>query len=166
MRSFHDRLVDVEKALNQAAAQAAAHPKGLDPWQQTPAPVRAPPGYSGGGGPGGGGGGGDGPGGGGPPGAAAATFDAKKNYDYDKLFDDKVASSKAFGYSGGQGAEGEKRRKVIRGYFVQKSPDLLPVLNWVESLDHEEVTSEAIHQKKRDLEWMTELNVFELSRVI
>ena len=93
-------------------------------------------------------------------------MDGKRAYVYEKLFDDKVASSKTFEYSGGDGAAGEKWRKVTRGYFIQKCPDLLPVLNWAESLDDEEVTREAVTAKQMDLEWMIELDVFELSRAV
>ena len=87
-----------------------------------------------------------------------------RTYVYDKFFDDKVASSKAFEYSGGQGVEGEKWRKVTRGYFVQKCPDLLPVLNWAECMDDRSTTKEATCAKMLNQELMTELDVFELSR--
>ena len=52
------------------------------------------------------------------------------------------------------------------GYFTQKCPDLLPAIDWAESLDDEEVTKEAICAKKLDMVWMIEPNVFELSRAV
>ena len=135
-------------------------------------PVGAPHGVPGGAAPGGGHGG---PGGrapgGGYPGGGYGTDQAHGAYDrldYNKLFDDKVALSQEYGYSGGDG--GDRWRAKARGYIISKCPDMLGVLNWVEKCDQKEITEGMLTEKTMYGQhggfFMTELCVPRLSGVL
>ncbi len=82
----------------------------------------------------------------------------------EKLFDDKVALSAAYTYGGVSG--GEQWRRKIRGYWVAKCPGLLPLLDWAEGMDDEEITEEELKDKAESHFWMTEVNVKRMDEVI
>ncbi len=115
----------------------------------------APQGGGFGGAPGGGSGGfGQTPGSGGFPGAGPGGFpgagpgagwsppghDVAERVDYSRLFDDKVALSSEYSYSGGDG--GDRWRLKTRGYLVSKCPVLVTILEWAEKCDQETITEE------------------------
>ena len=59
----------------------------------------------------------------------------KKDMDYGKILDDKIANTDPFKFSGGQGASGEKWRKTVRGYVGTKCKMLLLAMDWADSFD-------------------------------
>ena len=81
-----------------------------------------------------------------------------------KLFDDKVALSTAYSYDGG--AHGDHWRRKVRGYWVSKCPALLPILNWAESMDGDEITLELLQDEAKSCRWMTEVNIERAGEII
>ena len=81
-----------------------------------------------------------------------------------KLFDDKVALSTAYSYDGG--AHGDHWRRKVRGYWVSKCPALLPILNWAESMDGDEITLELLQAEAKSCRWMTEVNIERAGEII
>ena len=184
------RVRDIEAAISSLAksgqvhATAATAPtgqaSGADPWggwsAGWSAPVGAPPGVDGGHGAGGGGGGGGRGSGSGYHGGGGddGHYDAghgqgrggEERIIYSKLFDDKVAQSQEFQFSGGEGSLAEKWRKTVRGYWISKCPGLLPILDWAEAAEERPITNAEIDQNLRNYVWMTELNVYRLSELI
>ena len=62
--------------------------------------------------------------------------------DLNRIFDDKVALSTSYAYDGS--SHGEQWRRKVRGYWVSKCPALLPILNWAEEVDEQEITVETL----------------------
>ena len=62
--------------------------------------------------------------------------------DLNRLFDDKIAISAGFTYDGDKHGENWKRK--VRGYWIAKCPDVLPILNFAEDLDADELTMERL----------------------
>ncbi len=84
--------------------------------------------------------------------------------DLNRLFDDKIAISVGFTYDGEKHGEAWKRK--VRGYWLAKCPDILPILNFAEDLDSEELTVEALQREAGSYRWMTEINVKRLGEVL
>ena len=78
-------------------------------------------------------------------------------HDLNRLFDDKIAISVGFTYDGEKHGEAWKRK--VRGYWIAKCPDILPILNYAEDLDSEELTVDALLHEAGSYRWMTEINV-------
>ena len=66
---------------------------------------------------------------------------------WERLFDDKVALSSAYAYTG---KNGEEWSVMTRGYFMTRLNGIGALLNWVENREHSEVTQEALDEAKRD----------------
>ena len=81
-----------------------------------------------------------------------------------KLFDDKMALSNGFTYDGERNGEAWKRK--IRGYWIAKCPDILPILKHAEDLEDIELTPDALEREASSCKWMTELNTRRLSEVV
>ena len=109
-------------------------------------------------------GGGSGHGGAGPRQTGAKQHVGPANYDLEKLFDDKVAMSETYRFSGGEG--GERWRIKIRGYWISKFPALQAILNWAEDMGENKVTDEIVSARSLQHEWMTEASVPRLSEVL
>ncbi len=85
-------------------------------------------------------------------------------HDLNRLFDDKIAISVGFTYDGEKHGEAWKRK--VRGYWIAKCPDILPILNYAEDLDSEELTVDALLHEAGSYRWMTEINVKRLGELI
>ena len=48
--------------------------------------------------------------------------------DLNRLFDDKIAVSESYRYDGEKAGEAWRRR--VRGYWISRCPDLLPILDF------------------------------------
>ncbi len=81
-----------------------------------------------------------------------------------KLFDDKVALSASYSYDGDN--NGEHWRRKVRGYWISKCPALLPILDWAEGMDEDEITRETARAEAKSCRWMTELNIDRANEVI
>ena len=81
-----------------------------------------------------------------------------------KLFDDKVALSAAYQYDGCNA--GEHWRRKVRGYWIAKCPDLMPLLDWSEGMDEAEITPEILTQEANSHRWMTEINVKRMGEIL
>ncbi len=55
-----------------------------------------------------------------------------------KIFDDKVAISGDYAFSGEKG--GEQWRVRVRGYWISKCPALLKLIDWAEKRDDQAIT--------------------------
>ena len=87
-----------------------------------------------------------------------------QSHDLNRLFDDKVALSAGFGYDGEK--HGETWKRKIRGYWISKCPDILPILNHVEDMDTEEITTEDLKAEANSYRWMTEINIKRISEIL
>ena len=67
--------------------------------------------------------------------------------DLNRLFDDKIAISAGFTYDGDKNGEGWTLK--VRGYWIAKCPDILPILNYAEDLDSEELTVDMLQREAR-----------------
>ena len=81
-----------------------------------------------------------------------------------KLFDGKIALASDYQYAGGD--DGQRWKRKVRGYWIAKCPELLPVLDWAEERDDKEITHEVIKYEAEDYKWMIEVDVRRLSEVI
>ena len=108
-----------------------------------------------------------------PPGARApharhippnTEFPDLKDYNLNKLFDDKIALSQEYTYNGTTG--GQQWRRKVRGYFLAKCPDLQPLLDWAESKEDKIITDEELKAKAAENHWMMELDVKRCSSVV
>ena len=95
---------------------------------------------------------------------ANAEFPDMQSHDLNRLFDDKVALSAGFGYDGEK--HGETWKRKIRGYWISKCPDILPILNHVEDMDTEEITVEDLQTEANSYRWMTEINIKRISEIL
>ncbi len=93
-----------------------------------------------------------------------ADFPNMSAYDLNKLFDDKLALSSGFVYDGER--HGEVWKRKVRGYWIAKCPDILPILNFAEDLDTAELTFEGLQREASSYKWMTELNTRRLGEII
>ncbi len=151
------RVDDLERRFLQRPQQP---PQGPDPWQNWQAPgggqaprapqgvLRSPPGVQ--------------------PGARRPSV-ANPDFpemprDLNNLFDDKIAISVGYAYDGDKHGEAWKRK--VRGYWISKCPDILPILNFAEDLDSEELTIDALLHEANSYRWMTEVNVKRLGELI
>ncbi len=91
-------------------------------------------------------------------------FPDMQAYDLNRIFDDKVALSAGFGYDGEK--HGETWKRKIRGYWISKCPDILPILNHVEDMDTEEITTEDLKAEANSYRWMTEINIKRISEIL
>ena len=171
MRARQAQQPEIGAAFLRRAFQQQPQPTATDAWQ-VPGNCPWSAASQGGGGqrPGAGGAGPPGPGGGsGHGGAGPRQTGAKQhvgpaNYDLEKLFDDKVAMSETYRFSGGEG--GERWRIKIRGYWISKFPALQAILNWAEDMGENKVTDEIVSARSLQHEWMTEASVPRLSEVL
>ncbi len=89
-------------------------------------------------------------GGGTPPGTGTAQRVNSRcpdmsSYNLHKLFDTKVALSTGYQYDGGNA--GEHWRRKIRGYMIATCPDVMPLLDWAEGMDENEITPEILSRE-------------------
>ncbi len=82
----------------------------------------------------------------------------------ERIFDDKVALSEAYRFTGGDG--GERWRMKVRGYWISRFPALQGILNWAEEMGDDRITLEVISRKSLQEEWMTEASVPRLSELL
>ena len=85
--------------------------------------------------------------------------------DYNKLFDDKLASTEAFKYGGEGGAAGETWRNAVLGYVGTKARIIITVLDWAEAQDDTEITGAMVSEMIRGGVWLTEIDIFSVSEV-
>ena len=69
-----------------------------------------------------------------------------EDVNWDRLFDDKVALSPAYAYTG---KHGEEWSAMTRGYFMTRLNSVKPVLEWVEKQEHSEVTASSVAEAKQ-----------------
>ena len=84
--------------------------------------------------------------------------------DLNRLFDDKIAVSESYRYDGEKAGEAWRRR--VRGYWISRCPDLLPILDFAESFDDQELTIETLAREASSYRWMTELDIKRLGELI
>ena len=84
--------------------------------------------------------------------------------DYSKVFDDKVALSNEYSYSGGDG--GNRWRKKTYGYLISKCPTLTKVLKWAEGCDNKSIAKEVWKAENMNEAWMTEINLEKVAEAL
>ena len=97
-----------------------------------------------------------------PPGIGSQA--SPSNANVNRLFDDTVALSKEYSFDGGD--DGDKWYARMRGYWISKCPDILPMLNWAEGFGDNKITIEVIQGMEFQQGWMTELSPERLGHVI
>ena len=81
-----------------------------------------------------------------------------------RLFEDKIALSSDYSFDGVK--SGDSWRKKLRGYFISRLPEMLPILDYAEGMGNEEITNDMLMKEASNCRWMTEVNVRRLSEVI
>ena len=69
-----------------------------------------------------------------------------EDVNWDRLFDDKVALSQTYAYTG---KHGEEWSSITRGYFMTRLNSVKPVLEWVEKQENSEITASSVAEAKR-----------------
>ncbi len=94
----------------------------------------------------------------------SGTMGGAWNTDPRRMFDDKVALSDRYSFSGGEGATAEKWAKTVKGHWISKCTILDPILKWIEEKDDKEITLQMITMAASSGEWMVDLTGIDLPR--
>ena len=85
---------------------------------------------------------------------------------YGKVFDDKVAMNSEYQFGANGSADGEKWRLQTRGYWIQKIPFLMAVLDWVEKHENVNVTQASLQQAAVRLHWPDHVDYQKINGII
>ncbi len=103
--------------------------------------------------------------GGGPGQWPSGTMGGVWCRDPGRMFDDKVALSDRYSFSGGEGATAEKWAKTVKGHWISKCTILDPILKWIEEKDDKEITLQMITMAASSGEWMVDLTGIDLTAI-
>ncbi len=152
----HLDLLDGRVIVLENLLQATQNGHGFDPWYQPRAAADAPrhdPAHAAG----------DGHGGS-FNGESRARPDLS-GYNLNRLFDDKIPLSAEYQYDGEK--NGDRWAKKVRGYFLSKCSDLLPIFDWINGLkEGEEITPERLTEEAKSCRWMIDADVKKLDELL
>ncbi len=154
----HLDLLDDRVIVLENLVQARNNGRGSDPWYQPRAAASAPDTAV-------------------PPplfgahrhGPAHAAGDGsgdlhRAGYNLNRLFDDKIPLAAEYQYDGEK--NGDRWAKKVRGYFLAKCSDLLPIFDWINGLkEGEEITPERLTEEARSCQWMIDTDVKKLDEL-